>query len=338
MADDLLFDRFAIVKPIAEGGMGSLFLVQDVTEDHHQYALKILKRNDNILTTGQNAEDEEITEQRFYDEYDICKRISHPNVVKAYDYFEHDDVLAYTMEYIDGYDLSIIRDGKENTLAPHEVEHIAVQLLKGLREIHKLNQVHRDLKPENVLINPNGSNDYRDWEVKVSDLGLAKKMLGDDKRTAPAKRLGTAQYMSPEYHDKRMLTSAHDVFSFGIIMYELFTNTRSDFCYFDKKGGLQFRAVTDGDLRGIPLKYRLIIKRCMALAVADRYQSVQQVLFDLDSDEATLVARYKDVLAESAGSAVFRAVFGSSPLTQILTVALCVGLLSVMGVAAIGMF
>lgn len=202
----LMFGRYQLLSVLGEGAVGSVYRVYD-QETNMELALKVLT-NDIPFDNHTLA--------RFKDEYWILKRISHPNLIKAYDLIEQDSQIAYTMEFVDGADLcTLLNSGDINTdLALR----IGSDVLSALDTLHGFGLLHRDLKLENVIIDKKGV-------VKLCDLGLVKSVFKKS-MTRTGVLLGTAQYMAPEYIKESEYDARSDVYALGVMLFELLAGKR----------------------------------------------------------------------------------------------------------------
>ncbi|MCB0333502.1 MAG: serine/threonine protein kinase [Bdellovibrionales bacterium] len=261
-----LANRFRVLDTLGEGAGSSVYLVSDLEKNGKQVALKVLV-NDEAF--------DEHTLERFRDEMRVCRDLSHPNIIQAYDFIDLGDTIAFSMEYVKGCDLgSMFYEKKEFT--PKEIDWIFDQLLSALEELHKRNIVHRDLKLENVLIREDGV-------VKLSDLGLMKD-LNSRGMTRAGVLLGTAQYMPPEYIRSSKYDGRGDLYAVGIMLLEILTGKRR---LVDKPGmeAIEHLIKTKFEipellLTGLPKKYVSIIRRATQSEPKHRYQSASEMKLD----------------------------------------------------------
>lgn len=199
--------RFVITGHLGQGGMGKVYSARD-TELERAVALKFL----NIETTGQpDAANRMIREAR------TASALNHPNIVTVYDVVRVDSAAGIVMELVDGLPL---RHVLADRLPAHAILDIAQQIASALTAAHAAGIVHRDIKPENVILRHDG-------QVKVLDFGLARYFALSQRTshwtTGPGLPAGTWRYMSPEQCKAQTLTGASDVFSLGLVVYELST-------------------------------------------------------------------------------------------------------------------
>lgn len=200
----LLSERYLIEKTIGGGGMANVYLAKD-TILHRDVAIKVLRL--------EYANDKEFI-TRFDREAQAATSLSHPNIVNIYDVGEEDHILYMVMEYVDGLTLKeyIQRYGPINV---HEAIDIMKQVTSAIAHAHANNLVHRDIKPQNILIDTYGN-------VKVTDFGIATA-LSATALTETNSILGSVHYLSPEQARGGMATKLSDIYSLGIVLFELLT-------------------------------------------------------------------------------------------------------------------
>lgn len=197
-------DRYQIIRTIGEGGMANVYLAYDTILDRN-VAVKILR--------GDLAGDEKFV-RRFQREAIAASSLSHPNIVEMYDVGEDDGKYFIVMEYIEGTTLkSLIK--RRGALTLSEVIDIMLQLTAGLACAHDSYIIHRDIKPQNVLI-------LDDGRVKITDFGIAMAMNSNE-LTQTNSVMGSVHYLPPEQANGNGATIKSDIYSLGILMYELLT-------------------------------------------------------------------------------------------------------------------
>src|SRR5712664_3278368 len=203
---DSVFDgRYRIIRKLGAGGMANVYLAED-QELGRRVAIKILNER--------HANDDQFVE-RFRREAKNAAALSHPNIVSIYDRGEAEGTYYIAMEYLDGRSLKelIVARGP----APiHLAVDYARQILAAIRFAHRHGIVHRDIKPHNVLVDGEG-------RLKVTDFGIAR--AGASEMTEAGSIVGTAQYLSPEQAKGTAVDPRSDIYSVGIVLYELLTGT-----------------------------------------------------------------------------------------------------------------
>ena len=267
-----LFDgRYRIVRKLGSGGMANVYLAED-EELGRRVAIKIL--NDRY------ANDDAFIE-RFRREAKSAASLSHPNIVSIYDRGEAEGTYYIAMEVIEGRSLKelILTRGP---LSIVEAVHYARQILQALRFAHRHGIIHRDIKPHNNLIGEQG--------LKVTDFGIAR--YGPSQMTEAGSIMGTAQYLSPEQARGAPVTASSDLYSVGIVLYEMLTG-RVPFTG-DSAIEIAMKHLNDwpkppSKLRPeIPEEIDQIVLRALAKAPEDRYQSAEEFIEDLQRVEAGL--------------------------------------------------
>ena len=208
----VIADRFKITSLIARGGMGKVYRAEQ-SPLGRLCAVKVLNPN-------YNGDADPEFHRRFFREASITSRITHPNSVTIFDYGKTDDDVYYmVMEYLDGQTLHhALRDA--GTFPEHRVGRIAQQICRALREAHALDVIHRDLKPANIFLTKHG--DGEDF-VKVLDFGLVKHLSErpEEQLTQTGLFMGSPKYMAPEQIQGGNVDARTDVYSLGIMLYEM---------------------------------------------------------------------------------------------------------------------
>lgn len=202
----ILAERYRIVALAGRGGMGEVFRAEDLTLGQI-VAMKFLPER-----LSQDA----AALSRFHAEVRNARQVSHPNVCRVFDIGEAEGTLFLTMEYVDGEDLaSVVR--RIGRLSPDKATEIARQICAGLAAAHERGVIHRDLKPANVMLDGAG-------KIRITDFGLAglaASIQGEDVRA------GTPAYMAPEQLAGKEVTTKSDIYSLGLILYEILTGKRA---------------------------------------------------------------------------------------------------------------
>src|ERR1700694_5431596 len=195
--------RYRVISRLGSGGMADVYLAEDQLLGR-QVAVKLLHHH--------FAEDHEFVE-RFRREASSAAGLSHPNIVGIFDRGEWNGTYYIAMEYVAGRSLkSIVRE--QGALDPAVAIDTVVQILRAARFAHKRGVIHRDLKPHNVILDEEG-------RARVTDFGIARAGASD--MTLTGSIMGTAQYLSPEQAQGLVVSSASDLYSVGVILYELLT-------------------------------------------------------------------------------------------------------------------
>jgi len=294
IAENTVVDgRYRVLHKIGSGGMADVYCAED-THLGRRIALKLLHRR--------FAQDGEFVE-RFRREASSAAGLQHPNVVGVYDRGEFDDTYYIAMEFCEGRSLKdVIRS--EAPLDVRRAIAITRQILLAARFAHRRNVIHRDLKPHNVIL------DGEDG-VKVTDFGIARAGASDI--TQAGAIMGTAQYLSPEQAQGKQVNESSDVYSIGVVLFELLTGKAP----FEGESAVAIAlmhvnqpAPSPQDLvPTIPSELNAVVLKALAKDSDDRYPDAESFLRDLDAVEARLDRGPAD--AES--TAVFAPVAAMAP-------------------------
>lgn len=313
------FDRYEIISPLGAGGMGQVYLARD-SRLERKVALKLLldertKDDQRLLRFGQEAR--------------AASALNHPNIITIYEIGDYDSTHFIATEFIEGLTLrKILAEGKMPVVAALDV---AIQVASALSAAHEAGIIHRDIKPENVMLR-------RDGIVKVLDFGLAKLVetgtgsgewgVGDGEssslptseapfgasplQTDPGTVMGTATYMAPEQARGWRVDARADIFSLGVVLYEMVAGRPP----FDGPTPIDIMTqVLDRDPRpltsfsyGAPVELQRIVAKAMRKDREERYQTIKDMLIDLKSlkreIEATTTMSFAANAVTSSGSRV----------------------------------
>jgi TolB-like protein/Flp pilus assembly protein TadD len=266
----LIAGRYEIVECLGEGGMGKVYKAHDL-EVHEDVALKLIRPD---------ISGDEGTIQRFRNELKLARKISHRNVCRMFDLGREGDGHFITMEYVPGEDLktTIQRIGP---LTIRKTLDVGKQICQGLSEAHGLGIIHRDLKPSNIIVDRAGN-------VRIMDFGIALSRESEG-LTDPGAVPGTIDYLAPEVLSGKKPSSASDIYSLGIILYEMVTGRVP----FQGKSAYQVAAKhmkeppKDPVLLNpeVPPTLSRMILRCLSKDPAQRYQKAEEVCSELSRIE-----------------------------------------------------
>jgi serine/threonine protein kinase/Tfp pilus assembly protein PilF len=268
--------HYRIIEKLDAGGMGEVFLAQDLTLNR-RVAIKLLPAE---------SVANERAKKRLLREAKAAAKLDHPNICTIYEVNEGSESPFIVMQYIDGVTLS--KKLRNNAMAPADVVNLGIQAAEALAEAHSHGVVHRDIKPPNIMLTGRGT-------VKILDFGLAKQVLNESSTDPNAQTatmlteeghiVGTVGYMSPEQLRGYEIDARSDIFSLGVTLYECVTGTRAF-------GGNSKIEISSQILHVEPRKpseiepsispgLEKIILKAMAKDVNDRYQSANAMLEDL---------------------------------------------------------
>ena len=270
--------RYRVKSLLGMGGMGAVYLVHDKGLDR-DVALKLIRSD--------IADDADALE-RFKREIQLSSRVTHSNVLRVFDLGESDGIQFLTMQFVDGRDLSTILK-KQGKLPVERLLRVFRQTAEGLKAAHDQGVIHRDLKPQNIMVD---SADH----VYVTDFGMAKSSEQSG-MTQTGAVIGTPFYMSPEQVKGEPVGPQSDIFSLGVILYQMATGTVpfSGATPFEvMMVRVQRRPKPAKELSpDLPVYLQKIIERCLAVDPDLRYQNVGQILADLDSEHVRSGISYR---------------------------------------------
>jgi serine/threonine protein kinase/tetratricopeptide (TPR) repeat protein len=264
--------HYKVLEKLGEGGMGVVYKAQDTKLDRI-VALKFLPQH---LTS------DAVEKERFVHEAKAASALNHPNITTIYEIDEFEGQMFIAMEYCEGKTLKQIIE--KETLSIKKILDIGIQICEGLAIAHERGIVHRDIKSANIMLTPRG-------QVKIMDFGLAK-LKGAIKLTETRSTLGTAAYMSPEQAQGEEVDQRSDIFSFGVVLYELLT------------GQLPFKGEHQAAIiysiineepqpparfnNQVPAKLEDMVFKALAKERDERYQHIDDLLADLRREKKSL--------------------------------------------------
>ena len=264
----IIAGRYEVVKCLGEGSMGLVYACRHRELSGHLVGVKVL--------FPEVAQDK-IAAARFRNEIFASYGVSHPNVVRAYEFIKDGDLVAYTMEYVGGGDLADRLSQKSNPIPIDEIIKMLSQMCAGVQAIHDVGIVHRDLKPENILLTKDGN-------IKIADFGIARTGYGP-KLTEHGGVVGTIDYVSPEYMLNSQVDWRSDIYALGILAYEMLTG-ESPFSGDSVYAVMTQRLKTDPKPPSVirsecPKGLDEIVLKAMCRDPEERYQSSAQMYYDL---------------------------------------------------------
>src|SRR3954468_19476412 len=272
MVGQVLADRYELEELVGTGGMSSVFRAHDRLLDR-KVALKILHQ--------QYSGDEEYVE-RFRREARAVAALSHPNIVTRIDRGEHGGRQFIVFEYVDGENLKRLIERRVPAPVSTALE-LAMEIARALSFAHQQGLVHRDVKPQNVLLNGDG-------RAKVTDFGIARSMDVQHGMTQTGTVLGTSDYIAPEQAQGQRVDECTDVYSLGVVVYELLTNEvpfpGENFV------AVAMRHINEppppvGDKRpDVPPRVEAAVQRAMAKRPEDRFHTMADFCRELEANLA----------------------------------------------------
>jgi eukaryotic-like serine/threonine-protein kinase len=269
--------RYKITGELGRGAMGVVYKGEDPALDR-TVALK-------TVILSEDAAGKADYQKRFFLEAKAAGRLSHPQVITVYDFGQEGDVAYMAMEFLKGKELR--ERMKEGSISVSEAVHIAEQVAEGLGYAHEHGVVHRDIKPSNIMLLPHD-------KVKIMDFGIAR-MRASDHKTSTGLVLGTPKYMSPEQVAGSPVDHRSDIFSLGVVLYEMLTHTK----LFQGEDTPQiFNAVSNFQPpvpsrvnSEVPSMLDFVVERALKKDPSVRYQDAYELAADLRSALSELVDR-----------------------------------------------
>ena len=309
--------HYRIEGIIGQGGMGVVYRALDTTLNR-PVAVKFLF--DNLADPA--------ARRRFQREAQMASSLNHPHILSVYDAGDFEGRQYLVTEFIDGGTLTGWAQSEKRTW--REIVAVLLGVADGLAAAHDAGILHRDVKPDNILVGKNGY-------AKLSDFGLAKLQGGValdavtqtlSKHTGPGMIMGTIAYMSPEQASGRSTDPRSDIFSFGIVLYELLAGKRP----FDGASDLQvLQNIIHGSARplgaDVPYGLRIIVEKALEKAPADRYQSARDLVVDLrrlsrQSGESAIPTTVNPAVGTQAGT---KLTWKNGAITALILLALLLG-------------
>ncbi|HEU0219861.1 MAG TPA: protein kinase [Gallionella sp.] len=280
--------RYEVLGELGQGAMGIVYKAKDPLIDR-VVAIK-------TINLGLALDEKEEYEGRFYQEAKAAGRLNHPNIVTIYDVGKSGDVAYIAMEFLQGRELRDIMNG-EGLLPVDQVLDIVAQVAQGLAYAHEHEIVHRDIKPSNIMV-------VRDGHVKITDFGIAR-MASSAVRTQTGMVLGSPKYMSPEQVMGKAIDQRSDIFSLGVMLYEMLTG-QAPF------NGENVNAIMYQTLNAVPAPpstlnpavpemTNFIVAKALAKKLEDRYQNAKDFAVDLRACRDTLPRSGKQIDVSSVG-------------------------------------
>src|SRR5271165_3927754 len=259
--------RYEIVRLLGQGGMGAVYRAHD-KELERQVAIKVIRAdmasNPDIL-------------RRFKQELILARQITHKNVIRIFDLGQAEGIKFITMEYIEGENLQVLLRRKKK-LEPAEAANILAQVCRALEAAHHEGVIHRDLKPQNIMLDKTG-------RAYVMDFGIARSMLSAG-MTQTGALIGTPDYMSPEQAKGQTLDARSDLFSIGIIFYEMLSgkvpfDADTTMAKLWKRANEPARPLDELD-KTIPKPLSDIVRKCLEIDPQKRFASAEDLLHQIE--------------------------------------------------------
>jgi serine/threonine-protein kinase len=259
---------FEILGRLGQGGMGDIYRARQ----------RILNRIVALKVLSPHLSRNDEFSKRFESEAKAISLLDHQNIVSMYDYGEENGLKYFAMQFVEGEDLGKRIGGRKPLSLPTIVDY-SKQICRGLRYAHQRTIIHRDIKPQNVLID-------RDNVCRISDFGIAK-MFRQSNITMTGMAVGTPEYMSPEQAEGKELDVRTDIYSLGVVIYEMLTRTPP----FTGKNAVAIAYKQVHELptppsalrRDVPKRLELIVLKALKKNRTERYADIEEMLHDLDT-------------------------------------------------------
>ncbi len=295
MTDKKTIGRYEIIKHLAQGGMGEVFLAFDPT----------CSRNVALKRIREDLKDKPTIRQRFLKEARIASQLTHPSIVPIYSIHEDEDSVYYTMPYVEGKTLKdilveAVKMPSSESSIPNLIR-VFLAVCEAMAFVHSKKILHRDLKPSNILVGKYGEVLILDWgianylnEIEAKNQALLEKKSSQDELKTNEKKLphpnkiaGTITYLAPECVLGEYSSVLSDVYALGVILYQILTLRspfrRTSVADFRKKAKLEKTPdpALAAPYRDIPLALSKITKKCLYFDKKERYQTIEALLKDL---------------------------------------------------------
>ncbi|MBN2664406.1 MAG: protein kinase [Bacteroidales bacterium] len=291
--------NYNVTKIIGTGGMASVYLAEHIKFKNKKVAIKVLNP---ILASNADIK------TRFENEASIMAGLEHKHITQVIDFEDKKNSLAIIMEYLEGQDLTDYIKSK-GKLALNEALNIFYQTLDAFAFAHQKGIVHRDVKPGNIFIQKNGN-------VKILDFGIAKILSGDANLTSTGTQMGTPMYMSPEQiRDSKEIDWRTDIYSLGVVLFYMLNGkapySDTETSSFDIQSKIVFEDFPT--LENLP-EINAIIAKATAKKPEERYQTCEEMMFELQNIEKTLnISSDQIIKTEQANNGIIPPIINSSP-------------------------
>ena len=284
--------RYEIMKELGKGAMGVVYLGEDPTI-HRKVAIKTMR-----LAEEFEAEDLKEVKERFFREAETAGRLNHPNIVTIFDAGEDQDLAYIAMELLDGHEITVLVKKYQQGMPVAAALKIVLSVADALDYADQNEVGHRDIKPANIMI-------LKDGTVKVTDFGIAR--ITSSSRTKTGVVLGTPSYMSPEQVAGKHVDGRSDIFSLGVVLFELLTGKKP--FSGDSMATLMYQIANEEPITldalrpGLPQCTQAIVKKALEKKVENRYQRASEMANDIKRCMAQIAAQRKSAEAAPEGDA-----------------------------------
>lgn len=267
----VIANRYTVQKTLGKGGMGAVYLAQDSFRNDDSVAIKVL--HPDLVADAKQS-------QRFMREVQLMRKVDHLNVVRTYDVGSDGELVFFTMEFVPGKSLEDFIEGRN--FPKEKIPQLITGVAAGLEAIHKLGIIHRDLKPANILI-------LEDFQSKITDFGVARPEYSE--LTANNEIIGSTLYIAPEVWLGTKLTFSVDLYSFGVVLYELTTGTlpfNGDSPASLMRMHLEFKPAAPKEINPeVPVWLNKLILKLLAKAEEDRPRDAREIIDYVEAQTST---------------------------------------------------